>query len=64
MKFTKFYFLEGQNYYKKFIMSTQNNLINITGSAKHRRAQLYIYIYIVLKFLKDRKIWPIKSLVL
>jgi hypothetical protein len=30
----------------KIIMSTQNNLIIITGSAKHCGAQLYIYIYI------------------
>jgi hypothetical protein len=41
MKFIKFYFLK-KNYNKKIIMSTQNNLIIITGSVKQHG---YIYIY-------------------
>jgi hypothetical protein len=32
-------------------MSTQNNLIIITGSAKQHNAHIYIYIYIIFIFI-------------
>jgi hypothetical protein len=40
MKFLKNYFWKKKIDYKKIIMSTQNNLIIIFGSAKQHRAQI------------------------
>jgi hypothetical protein len=43
MTFSEIYkivYFEKKNYYKKFIMSTQNNLVIITRSAKQHGAQI------------------------